>query len=131
MTGIIVLFVLRWRINILALNENEAASLGMNVRRMRLIIIVMATLITAGCVSMCGIIGWVGMLVPHVCRMIFGSNYRYVLPAGISLGAAFMLVIDTLARSATAGEIPVSILTAIIGAPVFILLLRKTGGKSL
>jgi iron complex transport system permease protein len=77
---------------------------------------------------MCGQVGWVGLLVPHCARMIFGSNNRYVIPASISLGAMFMLMIDTMARTLLPSEIPISILTAIIGAPFFIYLLRKTGG---
>jgi iron complex transport system permease protein len=126
--GLIVVYALRWKLNILSLDEDEAASMGMNVKVMRLAVIVAAALITGSCVSMSGQIAWVGLLIPHVCRMIFGSNNRFLVPASISLGAVFMLVIDTIARASVAVEIPVSILTAVIGAPVFILLLRKTGG---
>lgn len=126
--GIILLMALRWKLNILSLNEDEAKAMGMNVRAMRLVVMVAATLITGSCVSMCGQVGWVGLLIPHICRMLFGSNNKHVIPACISLGAVFMLVIDTVARAATSAEIPVSILTATIGAPFFIFLLRKTGG---
>lgn len=126
--GIVVIYLLRWRLNIMTLSEDEAKAMGVNVKRIRTAIIVAATLVTASCVSMCGQVGWVGLLIPHVARMIYGSNNRYVIPASLSLGACFMVVIDTLARSATAAEIPISILTAIIGAPFFISLLRKTGG---
>lgn len=128
LTGIIFIFALRWRLNILSLNEDEVKSMGMNIKVMRIGIIVAASLITASCVSMCGQVGWVGLLIPHVSRMIMGSNNRNVIPISISLGAVFMAVMDTVARSATAAEIPLSILTAIIGAPFFIGLLRKTGG---
>ena len=90
--------------------------------------ILASTMITASVVSMCGLIGWVGLLIPHISRMLFGNDNRRVIPASIGLGAIFMLLIDTLARTVSASEIPVSILTAVIGAPVFIILLRKTGG---
>mgnify|MGYP002799585122 FL=1 len=105
--------------------------LGVNVKRLRLIVMAAATLVTASGVSMCGQVGWVGLLIPHAARMIYGSDNRKIIPASICLGAAFMVVIDTAARAATAAEIPVSILTAIIGAPFFIILLRKTGGAKL
>ncbi|WP_352400758.1 iron ABC transporter permease [Anaerotignum sp.] len=126
--GIILIFALRWRLNILSLNEDEAKSMGMNIKILRLLIILSASLITASCVSMCGQVGWVGLLIPHLARMMMGSNNKTVIPISISLGAVFMMVIDTFARSATAAEIPLSILTAIIGAPFFIALLRRTGG---
>ena len=98
------------------------------VVRIRTAVILAAAMITAAAVSMCGLIGWVGLLVPHIARMIFGSNNQRVVPASIGFGAVFLLVIDTAARCVSAAEIPVSILTAIIGAPFFILLLRRTGG---
>lgn len=126
--GMIVLWLLRWRLNVTTLPTDEAASLGIPVKRIRAGVIVAATMITASVVSMCGLIGWVGLLVPHAARMVFGANNRYVLPASMVMGALFMLVIDTVARTATQSEIPVSILTAVVGAPFFIYLLRRTGG---
>lgn len=126
--GILLIFVLRWRLNILSLNEDEASSLGMNIKIMRLVFIIASSMITASSVSMCGSVGWVGLLIPHIARMIGGNNNNKVVPISISLGAFFMIVMDTFARSATAAEIPISILTALIGAPVFVTLLRKTGG---
>lgn len=126
--GIFVLYLLRWRMNLLPLSEEESHSSGVNMKMLRGITIVCATAITASCVSMCGQVGWVGLLIPHICRMKFGSNHMALLPASISLGAVFMVIVDTLARSAMAEEIPVSILTAIIGAPFFILLMRRSGG---
>ena len=126
--GVLIIFLLRWRLNILALNEDGARSMGINLRAMRLLVIVAATMTTASCISMCGKIGWVGLLIPHIARMLRGGNNQRAVPACISLGATFTLAIDTVARSAISAEIPVSILTAIIGAPVFISLLRKTGG---
>lgn len=129
--GILILFILRWRLNILSLNEDEAKSLGINVKQLRLMVMIASTMVTASCVSMCGQVGWVGLLVPHAARMIYGSDNKKLIPAGIGIGATFMIVIDTIARAATAAEIPVSILTALIGAPFFVLLLRKTGGAKL
>ncbi len=129
--GILILFILRWRLNILSLNEDEAKSLGINVKQLRLMVMIASTMVTASCVSMCGQVGWVGLLVPHAARMIYGSDNKKLIPAGIGIGATFMIVIDTIARAATAAEIPVSILTALIGAPFFVILLRKTGGAKL
>lgn len=129
--GIVILFLLRWRMNLLPLSDDEARSSGVNMKLLRGITIVCATGITASCVSMCGQVGWVGLLVPHICRMKFGSNHMSLVPASISVGAAFMIVVDTVARSASATEIPVSILTAIVGAPFFIVLMRRSGGWQL
>ena len=126
--GMVVLYLMRYRINALSLKEEEAASLGINVRQNRMIVIVASSLITASVVSMCGVVGWVGLLIPHISRMLFGNNHTKVIPGCIVFGALFMLIIDTIARCMYQAEIPVSILTAIIGAPVFLLLLRKTGG---
>lgn len=131
LAGVSLLFALRWKLNILALSEDEIRSLGNNVLGLRLTVAAASTMITASCISMCGQVGWVGLLVPHICRMLLGGNNRDLIPASISLGAVFMLVIDTVSRSATAAEIPISILTAVIGAPFFILLLRKSGGVHL
>lgn len=126
--GTALIWLLRWKLNAMTLSDDEAASLGINVKRIRLLVITGAAMITGSVVSMCGLIGWVGLLIPHAARMIFGSDNRCVVPASIVLGALFMLAIDTAARSLTASEIPASILTSVIGAPFFILLLRKTGG---
>ncbi len=129
--GMITLFALRWKLNILMLNEDEAKAMGVNVFAMRIVVGVAATMITAACVSLCGQIGWVGLLIPHVCRMLFGSNNKDLIPAAISFGATFLLLIDTFARAGTSAEIPITILTSIIGAPLFIILLRRTGGANL
>lgn len=128
--GIVVLFLIRWKLNVLSLSEDEATSLGINIKLLRVVIIVSSTIITASIVSMCGLIGWVGLLIPHISRLLFGSNNKYVIPASISIGAIFFLIVDTLSRAMLKTEIPVSILTAIIGAPCFLFLLRKTGGVS-
>ena len=129
--GIVILFLIRWRMNLLPLSDDEARSSGVNIKALRAVTIICATGITASCVSMCGQVGWVGLLIPHICRMKFGSNHMSLIPASISLGAAFMIVVDTIARSVSATEIPVSILTAIIGAPFFIILMRRSGGWQL
>ncbi|WP_061214073.1 FecCD family ABC transporter permease [Syntrophomonas wolfei] len=127
--GIIIIFLLRWRINILSLDEDEARSMGINVQLTRWIVIAAATIITATSVSLCGIIGWVGLVIPHIGRMLVETDHRKLIPACISIGAFYLLLIDDIARTATAAEIPLSILTAVIGAPFFAYLLRKTGGK--
>lgn len=127
--GLMMLYVIRWKMNILSLHEDEAKSLGVNVNRLRAIIIVATTIIAATSVSLCGIIGWIGLVIPHLARMIVGNNNKYLIPASICLGSFYLLIIDNIARTITAAEIPLSILTAIVGAPFFIFLLRKTGGK--
>lgn len=124
-----IIFLLRWRMNILALGDDESRAAGMNVRRIRAVIIAAATLITASVVSMCGQVGWIGLLIPHMARMVCGNNNRNVVPMSLLFGSIFLVAIDTLARSATAAEIPISVLTAILGAPFFIYLLRRTRGS--
>lgn len=123
--GIAIIFLLRWRLNILSLSEDEAKSSGIDIKKTRMLFILASTVITASCVSMCGQVGWIGLLIPHCARMLVGSNNRYVIPVSISLGACFMILIDTLSRTISVIELPLSILTAIIGAPVFISLLSK------
>ncbi len=129
--GLGVLWALRWRLNVLSLSDIEAESLGTNVRRLRWTVIVAATLVTAATVSLAGIIGWVALVIPHIARMIVGSNHQALLPASIAIGAGYLLLIDTVARNVAATEIPLSILTAVIGAPFFAwLLVRAKGGWS-
>jgi iron complex transport system permease protein len=123
----IPLFALRWRINLLATGEEEARSLGINVSAMRLTVIICATLLTATCVSISGLIGWVGLIIPHFCRLLFGYDYRRLIPASLLLGATFLVITDDVARLATTSEIPIGILTAVIGAPLFIFLMIKGG----
>ena len=126
-----VLFLLRWKLNLLPLSEDEAVSSGVNIRALRITAEVCATLMTASVVSMCGQVGWVGLLIPHICRMIFGSSNVSLIPASAGIGAAFMMLVDTAARTVSPKEIPISILTAVIGSPFFIYLLRKNRGWSL
>lgn len=126
--GIVVLLLLRWRMNVLPLSDEEAMAMGVNLKALRGVTIFCATAITASCVSMCGQVGWVGLLVPHMCRMKFGNNHLALLPSSVFFGAGFMVVVDTMARSMSAAELPISILTAVIGAPFFIILMRKSEG---
>ncbi|MGL4963134.1 MAG: FecCD family ABC transporter permease [Inquilinus sp.] len=120
-----VLLLLRWRINLLAMGDEQARILGVEAGQLRAVVVVLATLIAASTVAISGIIGWVGLVIPHFARIIVGPDFRRLLPATLSLGACYLLVIDDLARSVTAAEIPLGILTALVGAPAFMLLLRR------
>jgi iron complex transport system permease protein len=128
LVAIALLWLLRWRLNVISLPRDEARSLGINVRQTQTIVIVASTVIAAVSVSFCGIISFVGLAVPHFARMVIGSDHKYLLPACALIGGVFLVIIDTLARALTAAEIPLSILTATIGGPIFAILLRRTGG---
>ena len=121
--GFIILYLLRWQMNIMG--DEEAQSLGLNPSRVRLIIIAACTLLTSAAVSICGIIGWIGMIIPHMARMIVGPDNKVLLPASLSLGASFLLLIDNISRVVISIEIPIGILTAVIGVPIFLYLLRR------
>jgi iron complex transport system permease protein len=121
-----VLLALAWRINLLALPEDEARALGVNTRRLRAIVIAAATLATSASVAVSGIIGWVGLVVPHMARLVVGPEFSRLLPIAAVFGAIFMLLIDTLARTLATIEVPPGILTAVVGTPVFIALLART-----
>ncbi|MDR1573167.1 MAG: iron ABC transporter permease [Clostridiales Family XIII bacterium] len=125
--GYVPLFLLRWRINILTAEEDEARSLGLDVGRMRFIVIVCATLMTAASVAISGMIGWVGLVIPHFCRLIFGYDYHRLIPVSALMGASFLTVVDNVARIAATSEIPLGILTSFVGAPLFVYLIL-TGG---
>ena len=127
--GLIPLFLLRWRVNILTLGADEAKTMGVNARRLRMIVILSATLITAASVSVSGMIGWVGLVIPHLSRRLVGNNYRHLMPASILFGAIFLLLVDDISRNLLATEIPIGILTSIIGAPFFIYLITKDGER--
>ncbi|MDR2217353.1 MAG: iron ABC transporter permease [Yokenella regensburgei] len=129
LTGIVPLLLLRWRMNLLTLSDDEARSLGINVARLRLGLIVCATLITASTVAIAGIIGWIGLVVPHIGRLLTGNNHQQLLPVAMGIGAILLLVTDTLARAASSTEIPLGILTAFVGAPFFLLLLLRGGSR--
>jgi len=122
----LVLYALRWQVNALAAGEDEARAMGVDVKRVRLLLILAATLMTASCVSISGIVGWVGLLVPHIVRMIVGPGFPAVLPMSALIGGGFLLAVDNLARWPGTSEIPLGILTALIGAPFFALVLLRT-----
>lgn len=121
--GIIPLYLLRWRLNVLSLDEDEARALGLDTGQLRLIVILCSTLITSATVAVSGMIGWVGLIIPHLARMLVGPNYRELLPASIAIGSAYLLLVDDLARILAPVEIPLGILTSFIGAPFFLYLL--------
>jgi iron complex transport system permease protein len=121
--GLAPLWLLRWRMNILTLGEDEARALGVETRLLRGALIAGATLVTAAAVSITGIIGWVGLVVPHMARLLVGPEFTRLLPVAILLGASFLLVVDTLARTIAPIEVPLGIITGFVGAPVFIWLL--------
>ena len=127
--GIIPLYLFRWQLNILSFGEEEAQALGVQTGRLKLLVIVAATLITAAAVSVSGIIGWVGLVIPHLARALAGPNYKELIPMSIFLGAAYLLTVDTVARTVLSMEIPLGILTALIGAPFFVYLLNRIRGS--
>lgn len=118
--GLVPLVLLRWRINLLALPEDEARALGVDARRLRALVVAAATLMTAAAVAVSGIIGWVGLLIPHAARLIVGPDFGCLLPLAMLLGAAFLLVVDTLCRTMAPIEVPPGVLTALVGTPFFL-----------
>lgn len=125
-----VLFALRWRMNILSLGDEEASALGINPKRLRVIIIGACTLISSCAVMISGIVGWVGLVIPHMTRMLVGVDHQKLIPASMITGAVYLTLVDMVARCAIESEIPIGILTAIVGAPVFAILFKKTGGNA-
>lgn len=123
--GLIPLFLLRWRINLLTVGEDEARSMGVNTSVLRLVILLCATMLTAAGVSVSGMIGWVGLVIPHLCRKLVGGDCRRLLPCSMLLGALFLLLCDDVSRNLLAAEIPIGILTALIGAPFFLYLMTR------
>lgn len=126
--GMAVMFLYAWKINVLSMGDKEARSMGVDVFKSKLVIVIAATLSTAGAVCLAGVVGWIGLVIPHMGRMIVGNDNRKLLPVSASIGAVFMVVIDTISRSISTSEIPLGVLTAIVGAPFFIVLLKKTKG---
>ena len=126
--GLVPLLLVRWRLNLLSLGDDEARALGVDAPRLRLLAAACATLVTAAAIAAAGSIGWVGLVVPHLCRRLAGSDFRRLLPASMLAGAAFLLLADDLARCLLAVEIPIGILTAFAGAPFFLWLLLRRGG---
>lgn len=125
--GLTPLVLLRWRMNLLSLSDDEASALGVNLIRTRLLLIFSATLMTASAVSFTGIIGWVGLVIPHIARLLVGPHFSRLLPVSLLLGATFLLLTDTLARNIAGIELPLGILTALVGAPFFMYLLARSG----
>ena len=123
--GMLPLLLVRWRLNILSAGEDEARSMGINTRRLRLLTVICATLMTAASVAVSGMIGWVGLVIPHLCRTTIGNDCRYLLPASMVFGALFLLLVDDVSRNLLATEIPIGILTAFVGAPFFIYLMTR------
>lgn len=123
--GLVPLLLLRWRMNLLTLSADEARSMGVNTDRLRLMVILSATVLTAASVSVSGMIGWVGLVIPHLSRRMVGNDCRYLLPMSMVFGAAFLLLVDNFARCLTAVEIPIGILTAFVGAPFFVYLMVR------
>jgi iron complex transport system permease protein len=123
--GAVVLLLLRWRLNVLSLGDEDAAALGLKPRPLRWVVLVAVALIVAGAVAVSGAVSWVGLVVPHLARMWVGPDHRVLLPMSFLLGGAYIVLVDTVARTLTAGEIPLGVLTALIGAPVFFVLLRR------
>lgn len=128
--GLAGTMLFRWRLNVLSMGDREAKTLGLNVGLNKGCVIAFATLATAGAVCISGVIGWIGLVVPHMCRMVIGSDNKWLIPASISIGACFMIFVDTICRTVSGAEIPLGIVTAIVGGPFFIYLLKKTKGKN-
>ena len=124
--GLVPLYLVRWRMNLLTLGEEEAQALGVDTRRTRFAIVSGATLMTAAAVSVSGIIGWIGLLIPHCARLLVGPDFGRLLPAAMLLGAGYLLAVDTLARTIANIEVPLGVLTAFIGTPFFIWLLAAS-----
>lgn len=123
--GLVPLVLLRWRINALSLGDDEAKTLGLDAGRLRFIVIAAATLMTASVVAIAGVIGWVGLVIPHIARMLVGPDFSRLLPASMLMGASYLVLVDTLARSIGRIEVPLGILTAVVGAPFFLWLLWR------
>jgi iron complex transport system permease protein len=127
--GMAGLVAMRWRINILSMDDKEARALGVNIAFVKGLAILFATLATAGAVCVSGVIGWVGLVVPHIGRMLVGNDNTVLVPVSLSIGAGYLVIVDNVARTLTGSEIPLGILTSIIGAPFFVYLLKKTKGR--
>lgn len=125
------LLALRWRVNLLSLGDEDAAALGVRVELLRWMILCLVTVIVAAQVAVSGIIGWVGLIVPHMARTVVGPDHRFMLPASLMIGSIYVVLIDDVARTLSATEIPLGILTALIGAPVFAILLRHSQSQGL
>jgi iron complex transport system permease protein len=126
LSGIIILLLIRWRINLLAMGEENARALGVDTGRLTALIIICSTMISAASVSISGIIGWIGLVIPHIGRLLVGPDNKLLLPVVALVGASYLITVDTIARTAMESEIPIGILTALVGAPIFAYLLKKS-----
>jgi len=129
LSGLLLLFLFRWKLNLLTMGDEEARSMGVNIRVTRIVVVACATLITAACISISGIIGWVGLVIPHFARMLVGYDYRIMLPVSMLMGASFLMAVDVLARTLVTSEVPIGILTAFVGAPFFLYLILGRGNR--
>ena len=127
MAGLIPLLLMRWQLNVITMGDDEARAMGVNAPRVRLWIVICSTLVTASAVSVSGMIGWVGLVIPHMMRRVVGSDYRFLMPGSMLGGGIFLLIVDNVSRNATAAGIPIGILTAFIGAPFFLWLITGKG----
>ncbi|MBY6117724.1 iron ABC transporter permease [Mameliella alba] len=125
LVGLVPLALLRWRINVLSMGDEEARALGVEAGRTRFLVIAAATLVTASVTALAGVVGWVGLVIPHVARMLVGPGFGRLLPVSALIGAGYLLAVDTLARTIAPVEVPLGILSAVIGAPFFVVLLAR------
>ena len=123
--GMLPLLAMRWRLTVITMGDEEARAMGVDASKVRLAVVFGATLVTAASVSVSGMIGWVGLVIPHMTRRLVGSDFRVLMPASVLAGGTFMLLVDDISRNLTSMEIPIGILTAVIGAPVFLLLILR------
>lgn len=124
--GVLILFLLRWRLNVVSLGDEEAESLGLDSAHIRFVLIFFTTLITSVSVAVGGIIGWVGIIIPNITRMIFGANFKLLVPISILLGGSFLLIVDDFARTMFPVDVPIGIFTALLGGPIFAVVILKT-----
>ena len=123
--GFAILVSQSWKLNVLSFGEEEARSMGVNTGRVRILVILASTMLVSCTVAVAGVVGWVGLVIPHLARAVVGPNYRRLLPTSILIGAAYLLAVDDIARNLTAVEIPIGILTAILGVPFFLVIFRR------
>lgn len=126
LAGLVVVMTVSWQLNLLTMGDAEARSLGVNTQRTRMVAIICATAMTATAVSQSGAIGWVGLVIPHMARILVGPDHRKLVPVATTLGAAFLLIIDSLTRTVSESSLPLSIPIALVGAPFFAVLLRRS-----
>ena len=125
--GLVIILLLRWRLNLLTLEEEEARTLGIHVRRYRLIFIFASTLLSAAAVCLGGLIGWVGLMIPHMARALVGASYGRLVSVSFFIGGIVLLLVDNMIRGTMAVNLPLGVLTSLMGTPVFVLLLAKSG----